>query len=188
MRTGRVQCLVRPCPALSGPFRAVGACSGDGRDLVDVLAGREDADRVQATLLEAHWGIADEARRRIAEAGLANVDVRTADAGKTGSYVGAVPSDLVLLVGIFGNITDRDIHETIRAVPQSCRSGAAVVWTRGREDRDLGAQIRDWFGEVGCEQLAYTSWQDSSASVGVARFVGQPEPLDPDRCLFTFLR
>ncbi|MDQ3733194.1 MAG: SAM-dependent methyltransferase [Actinomycetota bacterium] len=174
--------------ARPGPFRALSACSGDGRDLLDVLAVREDADRVEAILLEAHRGIADQARRRAAEAGLAAVEVRTVDAGQTRSYLGAVPADLVLLVGIFGNIADEDIHTTIRALPQFCCSGATVVWSRGREDRDLGAQIREWFGEVGCAELAYRTWPDSSAGVGATRFLGQPEPLHLDRRLFTFLR
>lgn len=171
-----------------GPFRAVSACSGDGRDLLDVLAARGDADRVRATLLEAHGGIAEQARRRAAAAGLAAVEVRTVDAGNTGSYLGAVPADLVLLVGVFGNIADEDIRTTIRAVPQLCCTGATVVWSRGREDRDLGGQIMAWFGEAACGQLAYRTWPDSSASVGAVSFVGQPVPLEPDRSLFTFLR
>ena len=140
--------------AKTGTFHVVSSCSGDGRDVIDVLGQRDDADRVQATLLEVNDDIAQAARHRAAAAGLAGIEVRTVDAGKAASYVGVVPADLVLLVGIFGNITDEDIQATIRAVPQFCCSGATVVWSRGREDRDLG----------------------------------QPEPLHPNRHLFTFLR
>ena len=32
----------------------------------------------------------------------------------TDAYTGAVPADLVLLVGIFGNITPADIQRTVR--------------------------------------------------------------------------
>ena len=35
-----------------GPCRILSACSGDGRDVIEVLTGRDDADRVRAVLLE----------------------------------------------------------------------------------------------------------------------------------------
>lgn len=35
------------------------------------------------------------------------------DASVTSAYVGAVPADLVLLCGIFGNISDADIRATV---------------------------------------------------------------------------
>ena len=52
------------------------ACSGDGRDVVEVLAGRADADRVRAVLVELHPDIADRARATAAAAGLPSVEVR----------------------------------------------------------------------------------------------------------------
>jgi hypothetical protein len=96
-----------------GPVRILSACAGDGRDVIGVLTGRPDADRVRAVLIELHSGIAD--RARAAAALLPGVEVRTADAGTTDAYVGAVPADIVLLVGIFGNISDHDLWQTIDA-------------------------------------------------------------------------
>lgn len=42
-------------------------------------------------------------------------------------YADAVPADLVLLCGIFGNIPDADVQATVRAAPQLCAPGAEVV-------------------------------------------------------------
>ena len=44
------------------PVRAVSACAGDGRDLLGVLSGRPDADRVTALLVEYDAGLAARAR------------------------------------------------------------------------------------------------------------------------------
>ncbi|HEY6399341.1 MAG TPA: hypothetical protein VIX82_17995, partial [Solirubrobacteraceae bacterium] len=66
--------------AHSGPLRALSSCSGDGRDLLEVLSHREDADRVSATLVEIHPAIAERARRAAAGSG-AHVEVRIADGG-----------------------------------------------------------------------------------------------------------
>lgn len=74
------------------------SCAGDGRDVLGVLADRDDADRVTATLVEVHPRIAE--RARAAAAALAHVEVRTVDAGDTDAYLGAVPAELVLMVGI----------------------------------------------------------------------------------------
>ena len=48
----------------------------------------------------------DRPRSAIASAGLTDVEVVTGDAASTSAYVGKVPADLVLLCGVFGNITD----------------------------------------------------------------------------------
>ena len=88
-----------------GPVRILSVCSGDGRDLFQVLAGRPDTGRITATLLELHPSLADRARATAAAvAPESGVTVRVVDAGNSDAYVGAVPVDLVLLVGIMGNI------------------------------------------------------------------------------------
>ena len=96
----------------SGPIRILSCCSGDGRDMLEVLPQRSDAERVSAVFVEAHPVIADRARRSAA-ALAAHVEVRTADAGVTDAYLRAVPAEVVLMVGILGNISDTDLTRTI---------------------------------------------------------------------------
>ena len=99
------------------PLTAVSICAGQGHDLIGVLAHRTDADRVQATLLEYDQRNVAAARAAAETAGLTEVLVRQADAGDPAAYRGAVPADLVLLAGVFGNIDDADIRTTIAALP-----------------------------------------------------------------------
>lgn len=81
----------------------VSACSGDGLDLLEVLAGRpDDARRVRARLLELDEGLAEKAETHADAHGLDQVEVRRADAGVTDSYLGSVPADLVMMCGVFG--------------------------------------------------------------------------------------
>jgi hypothetical protein len=172
-----------------GPFRIVSACAGDGRDVIGVLTGRADADRVQAVLVELHPAIAGRARDTAAAAGLTGVEVRTADAGTTDAYVGAVPADLVLLVGIFGNISDDDLWQTIDASPQLCAPEATLIWSRARDDGDRNSQIRARFAAAGFAEVAYeTRDQDGLPTLGVVRYTGPPVDLVRGRPLFTFLR
>jgi hypothetical protein len=172
-----------------GQCRIVSACSGDGRDVTQVLAGRHDADRVRAVLLELHPGIADRARAAAAAAGLAGVEVQTVDAGTTDAYTGAVPADIVLLVGIFGNISDDDLWRTIAAAPQLCAPGATLLWSRGRDEGDLNAEVRARFTAAGFAELAYEPLdRDGRPALGVVRYDGPPVDLVPGQSLFTFIR
>jgi hypothetical protein len=189
-RMGRVrEHLRRELAERPGPVRIVSACAGDGRDVIGVLAQRPDADRVRATLVELHPAIAQAARDAASSAALPGVSVRTADAGNTDAYAGAVPADVLLLVGILGNVSDADVARTVRAVPQLCAAGATVLWSRGRAAGETNDDIRALFAEVGCVELAYAeSGTGERAALGVQRFAGPPRELVPGQQLFTFLR
>ncbi len=67
-----------------------------------------------------------------------------ADAGDLTAYAKAVPADLVLMAGVFGNISDADVRRTIGALPQLCADGATVIWTRTRRAPDLTLTGQAW--------------------------------------------
>lgn len=169
-------------------LRAVSACAGDGRDLLEVLAASGDRQRVRATLLETDDWLAATAEAFACDQGL-DVDVRRSDAGSTTSYDGAVPADLVQMCGVFGNITDDDIHATVDLLPALCAPGATVVWTRGVIDgADPTGAIRGWFADAGFEEVAFDAPEDAGYRVGVHRLVGAPRPLGGARTFFRFVR
>lgn len=168
-----------------GGLSVVSACAGQGRDLIEVLGRRDDAGRVRATLLEADPRNVE--RARAAAAGLSTVDVRRADAGDLASYRDATPADLVLMVGVFGNIDDDDIRRTVAALPHLCRPAATVIWTRSRREPDLTGSIRTWFADAGFTEHAFDAPEDTLFSVGVHRLTRTPQSSPPPTRLFTFL-
>jgi hypothetical protein len=175
------------------PVRVVSACAGDGRDLLGALAGRSlaghsDVARVAATLVEFDPGLGRVALREAERVGLEDVEVRCTDAGSTRAYAGVGPADLLLLCGVFGNVTDEDVHRTLRALPQLCAPGALVVWTRHRGEPDLTPRIRQWFADLDCEEQEFISPGPGAWAVGAHRFVGRPQDLARDDRLFTFIR
>lgn len=170
-----------------GPVRVVSACAGDGRDLLGVLSRRPDAHRVTALLVEYDGELA--VRARVAADALpARIEVRQADAAQSDIYAEAVPADLVLLCGIFGNISDGDVRATVGVSRQLCADGAEVVWTRHRNDPDLTPAIRGWFADAGFAEVTFISPDGQEWSVGVHRLVAEPLPLAAGRHWFTFFR
>ena len=172
----------------TGPVRVVSACAGDGRDILGVLDERADAARVSATLVEVHPEIAKRARQAAAELP-SHIEVRQRDAGDSDAYLGAVPADLVLLVGILGNVTRDDLVRTIRTAPQLCAPGATLIWTRARDIGDLNPLVRSEFASAGFAELSYEALDAGSRpAVGVVRYDGPPLPLAPGWRVFTFTR
>ena len=167
-------------------IRIVSACAGQGRDLLPVLADQPGRERVRARLIELDPRNAESARAFARNADLDRVEVVTADASETNAYLGAVPADLVLMCGVFGNISDEDVERTVRLLPGFCAREALVIWTRGRRLPDLTPAIRRWFGEAGFEERAFESPGPDSYSVGMHQLIGEPAPLQSDRRLFTF--
>jgi len=164
---------------------AVSACAGQGHDLLGVLVTRPDAHRVRATLLE--YDDRNVAAARAAAADLPNVRVVHADAGDLAAYVLSVPADLVLMAGVFGNVSDADVHRTIEALPQLCAPGATVIWTRSRRAPDLTPTLRRWLQEARLIEHAFHAPDGVLFSVGVHRFAGVPVPLSSPRRLFQFV-
>lgn len=173
--------------APAGRISLVSLCAGQGRDVIGVLPDHPRRGDVQAVLVEADERIAGLAREAAAARGLAEVEVRVADAGLVASFADALPADVLLLCGIFGNVSDRGIERTIRAAPALCHPGATVIWTRNRRPPDLTPQVRAWFSESGFEDVAFDALETTvMIGVGVSRLVHAPADGRPDGRLFTF--
>ena len=114
-RLATVQSRIRAAldEAPPGPLRAISVVAGQGRDLIPVLATHPRGADVTARLVELDPRNAEVARELAA--GMSSVDIVTGDASLVEVYAGLVPADLVLLCGLFGNITDEDIRATISA-------------------------------------------------------------------------
>jgi hypothetical protein len=167
----------------AGTIRVVSMCAGEGRDLLEVLADHDRAPDVVGRLVELEPRLA----ARAAATAPPGITVAIADAGVTDSYGGAVPADLVLVCGVFGNISDADIEATVRALPAFCAPGATVVWTRHRRPPDLTLDIRAWFTGAGFDLVAFDAPPAFEWSVGVHRFIGTTMRMEPGQRLFSFL-
>ena len=154
--------------APAGEIRCLSLCSGDARDLVGALAGHVRAGDVRGTVVELDETLADTASASLADVA-PGMDVRVADAGDPTSFVDAAPFDVLLLVGIFGNISDIDIRRTIAAVPALARPGATVIWSRHRREPDATPMIRAAFEREGCRHERFESPGTGAFAIGVER-------------------
>jgi hypothetical protein len=170
-----------------GSVRVISACAGDGRDLLGALSDHSRARDVLARLVELTPELVEAGRERATSAGLLGVEFVQGDASTSSAFAGAVPADIVLFCGIFGNVSELDIRQSIRLLPELCASGATVIWTRGRFEPDLTPSIRGWFVDAGFTEVSFLTIDGSTKSVGAHRLTSSPKPFRPDVRLFTFL-
>ncbi len=142
-------------------LRLLSLCAGDGRDTIPVLAARRDLE-VDAVLVELDAGLAEAARTSAAAVDV-SVDVRTADAGSFESFRDRLMNDVLLLCGIFGNISDADVERCVQASCALVRPGGTVIWTRGSrlpddpsdQAGDPAEWVRGLFAAAGFEEVAF---------------------------------
>lgn len=170
-----------------GPIRVISVCAGDGRDLLEVLANHPRAREVRARLVDVTPELVEAGRDTADREGLHGVEWRLGDASNTSAFLGAVPADVILFCGIFGNISDEDVRGSIRHLPELCAQGATVIWTRGRFEPDLTPAIRQWYAEAGFRELSFVTIPDTTATVGAHRLVTRGRPFQPNVTLFRFL-
>jgi hypothetical protein len=172
-----------------GPIQLVSLCAGQGHDVLGVLPGHPRSDDVTALLVEGDARNAALATERAEAAGLGQVRVRRADASLVANFADALPADVLLLSGIFGNVSEADIKRTVDAAAALCADGATVIWSRHRRPPDVTGQIRAWFAACGFAELAFDAPETKYLTgVGVHRLASRPgrtagHPREP---LFTF--
>jgi hypothetical protein len=177
----RIRLAVDAVPA--GQVRVVSFCAGDGRDLTGALAGHPRRADVRGLLTEIDPDLAAAGRSAL----WPGLEFLVGDAALTDNYHAAVPADLVLLCGVFGNITDDDVAATVRAMPSFLAPGGRVIWTRHRRAPDLVPTIDGWFAAAGFER-EFLSGAEHPYGVGAHRLVAEPRPPRRGERLFTFVR
>lgn len=181
---GQIVTALDSCPP--GPLRVISLCAGQGRDLLEVLADHPRRNDVRARLVELDERNTGSAKQVARASGLHQVEVVTADASLGDQYRDMTPALLVLICGVFGNISDEDIKRTIDACPQLCATGGSVIWTRNRRKPDRVPMICRWFAALGFD-LQWLSDSETELAVGVHRFMGEAQPLVMGLRMFTFV-
>jgi hypothetical protein len=168
-----------------GPIRAISVCAGQGHDIIGVLADHPRREDVSARLVELDEQNVQLARAAAGAMGLDTVQAIAGDASLTDAYVGAVPADVILICGVFGNVAADDIANTIAHLSQLCAPEATVIWTRHRRAPDLVPRIRETFEHAGFGEIAFAD--APPFGVGTNRLLGAPQPLQPGVKMFNFV-
>lgn len=172
-----------------GIIRVVSACAGDGRDLLGTLANHPRQKDVYARLVELNPQLVERGRANLKELGLAaQIEFVNGDATLSSSYAGAVPADIVLVCGIFGNLANEtELNRLLQNLKFLSKTGAFIIWTRGHRDGIAYSDIvRKNLRETNFEEVDFRLTLTGDMGVGLHRYLGETVPLPPNEHLFVF--
>lgn len=171
-----------------GPLRILSICAGQGRDVVGAFRDHDRSPDLSGLLVDLVPQNVEAANAALRDAGLDQVRAVVGDAGCTTAFADAVPANLLLVCGVFGNISESDVRRTVKALPTLCADGATVVWTRHRRDPDLTPAILRWFTAAGFDEVDFDSPGPDRFAVATHRLTVTPRSYVPELSLFVFQR
>jgi ubiquinone/menaquinone biosynthesis C-methylase UbiE len=186
-----VQDAIREClpDEPTALYTILDICAGDGRDLIEVLDTYEHKEFLRGRLIELDPRLAKEAQERAQVAQLpSGLKIIQGDASQTYAYKADIPADLILICGVFGNISDDDVARTIQSLPKFCKHGTRVIWTRNRRAPDRTAATRSLLQENGFDEIKFASTDDDSYGVGMSTFTSSPPNIGDNVTMFRFVK
>jgi hypothetical protein len=173
-----------------GPIRVVSVCAGDSRDLIGTLFDHPRSRDVHARLVELDQRLVECGRTAAESSGLGDqLEFVCGDATLSSVYRGAVPADLVLICGVFGNLPNETERQRLtQSLRFLCKTGGFAIWTRDLfEDGERRlAIIREFLRESEFEEVSFKMTATGNMGVGTHRYLGQSLPLPEDQQLFIF--
>lgn len=186
-----VQEYIRSAIDASNPgiIRVVSLCAGDGRDLLSTLYSHPRAKDVYARLVELNPQLFERGRAAIESAGLSKqLEFINGDATDSSNYTGAVPAEIVIVCGIFGNLSDEaELKRLIGNLPFLSKKGSFIIWTRGHSNGVPHSEtVRKVFRDADFEEVNFRLTLTGDMGVGIHRYHGEGLPLPKDQHLFVF--
>jgi len=172
-----------------GRIRVVSLCAGDGRDLLGTLANHPRAQDVYARLVELNPNLVEHGKATIESLGLAKqIEFINGDATISANYVGAVPADIVIVCGVFGNLADEaELKRLLDNLSFLSKQGAFVIWTRGHSNGiSYSDNVRKVLQASQFEEVQFKLTATGDMGVGINRYLGENLPAPKEQQLFVF--
>ncbi|BAT56144.1 hypothetical protein NOS3756_51460 [Nostoc sp. NIES-3756] len=172
-----------------GALRVVSVCAGDGRDLLGTLKNHPRAKDVSARLVELNPQLVERGRATIEALGLAKqIEFVNGDATIASNYVGAVPADIVIVCGVFGNLTDEaELGRLLDNLRFLSKQGAFVLWTRGHSQGIAHSDtVRRILSASEFAEVNFKLTATGDMGVGIHRYQGENLPQPKEQQLFVF--
>jgi hypothetical protein len=104
-------------------------CSGQARDILPAIAGREDKDRITTYLLDIDKDCLEYAQEYACIHDIPNVHTINKDASLKESYDDIPKADLIVICGLFGHLVPEDIATTASFLAHISDNDAHVIWS-----------------------------------------------------------
>jgi hypothetical protein len=173
-----------------GPVRVVSLCAGDGRDVMGVLESHTRRADVTAWLVELDPKSVAAGVKARDEVGLSrNVIFIQGDATDFATYKDILPSDIVLVCGVWGHVRPEEQLSLVKALGKFCKPGGTVIWSRGlKRGMERFTELQALFERNSFERVGESFTPDGKWGVCTHRYMGKPVEVPTSGRIFNFSR
>lgn len=173
-----------------GLIQAVSICAGDGRDLIHTTSNHPRRNDVRAFLIDKNEQSIARGKLAAEQVGLSQqFHFLKADARLSRSYIGIVPANIIILVGVLGHVRHKEIVRLVQNVPMLCKAGGWLIWAKKLKihtNHNQVLSVRNLLQRSAFKEVQYEETGLDGFAVSRAQFIGPTTPLDPARRLFEF--
>ncbi len=174
----------------AGKITVLSLCSGDARDIIEVLPTHARCPDVSGWLLESNASLVHDAQQAILRHGLeASLFPCVADATDAKSYATIPPAHLLVLAGVFGSVDNDEIPRFLLNLQVLCAPSAYVIWTQNistAEGQRRTAIIQQELGHQEFSPINIITTPQQRYHVGLHQYAGNHRSRELDDRLFTF--
>lgn len=179
--------LVRSIREFDRPVRIISVCAGQGRDVIEVLRDDPSLNVKDAYLFEIDPENVAFGENLVSHYRLNNVNYVIGDASITSVYKEFVPTDILMLCGIFGNVSQADIKTTLKAATTLLVRGGVVIWTRHRGEPNIVPEIQIWAKDLDFHEIELIAPPETLYAVGSNRYLGPAKKFEAQIKMFEFM-
>ncbi len=116
------------------------------------------------------------------------IEIINGDATLATNYVGAVPADIVIVCGVFGNLAEEaELNRLLDNLSFLSKPGAFVIWTRGHSNGiPYSDNVRKILSASGFEEVNFKLTGTGDMGVGLHRYLGENFAAPKEQRLFVF--
>ena len=162
------QNLIKTClNSIKNNVNIISICSGQARDILPILAGKKDNNKINTYLIDTDLECLEYADNYAKENKIPNVHLINKNAGLRETYNDIPQADIIIICGVFGHLSLLDIKSTISFIKHLLNENGFVIWSRHKFDNDISEDIKNIFKELNFNELAFVSPEDEPYTLGL---------------------
>ncbi|QNP28354.1 class I SAM-dependent methyltransferase family protein [Cylindrospermopsis curvispora] len=173
----------------AGEIKIISVCAGDGRDLLGTLSKHLRRQDVHARLIEINPLLVNQGRENLESLGLTKqIEFINDDATNSANYKNAVPADIVIVCGVFGNLAnDTELNRLLKNLRFLSKKGGFVLWTRSHFQGIAHSEtVRKYFSELGFKEINFQLTATGDMGVGIHQYLDDNLAIPEEETLFVF--
>ena len=129
--------------------------AGQSRDILPVLIGRKDNDRITTYLIDTDIECLNYAKNYAKDNNIINVHIVDMDGSLVKNYKDIPKADLIIFCGMMTQKNTDEVKKLANNIKLICNKDAQIIWSRHGYDKDYSTPFRNVFNENFYKELDF---------------------------------